>query len=334
MSSDSSWRHDQAHRDPRSGDRIDHRDADIAPADCNRSFVREKFVWLDQVRADPELTPLAFMLAYVIANLVNEREGFAWPSVARLASECRVTERGVQKVIARLVERGHLSVEHGNGRGETNRYRWIVRNQDSAQGIEESQKECRRPPYDGKARPTSPQLDRKGRTPVHPIEAERVNRGSEKGEQPFQKGRTPVHPTLFKESIYDLSYRLSSQRNAQISLSAFDDFWRAYPKKVAPADAMRAFTRAIERAPPNEIIQGAMRYAAEREGEDLRYTKNPATWLNKNCWTDQRPTSRDSPRDGPVEHRHFDRSIVAQLHDDDDFDEALMRIQQQRNKRG
>ena len=130
--SNSSWRHDQAHRDPRAGERMDHRDADIAPADCNRSFVREKFVWLDQVRADPELTPLAFMLAYVIANLVNEREGFAWPSVAHLASECRVTERGIQKVIARLVERGHLSVEHGNGRGETNRYRWMVRNQDDA----------------------------------------------------------------------------------------------------------------------------------------------------------------------------------------------------------
>ena len=163
------------------------------------SFVREKFIWLDQVRADPELTPLAFMLAYVIANLVNEREGFAWPSVARLASECHVTERGVQKVIARLVERGHLSVEHGNGRGETNRFSWIVRNQESVKGIEESQKERRQPPYDGKARPTSPQLHRKGRTPVHPIEAERVNRSSEKGEPPFQKGRTPVHPTLSKE---------------------------------------------------------------------------------------------------------------------------------------
>ncbi len=90
------------------------------------SFAREKFVWLDQVRADPELTPLAFMLAYVIANLVNEREGYAWPSVARLAAECRVTENGVKKIIRRLVERGHLSVELGIGRGKTNRYRWLL----------------------------------------------------------------------------------------------------------------------------------------------------------------------------------------------------------------
>ncbi len=45
------------------------------------SFARDKFAWLNQVRADPDLTPLAFMLAYILADLVNEREGCAWPSV-------------------------------------------------------------------------------------------------------------------------------------------------------------------------------------------------------------------------------------------------------------
>ena len=56
------------------------------------SLAREKFVWLDQVRADAELTPLAFMLAYVLANLVNDRKGYAWPSVARLAADTRYTK--------------------------------------------------------------------------------------------------------------------------------------------------------------------------------------------------------------------------------------------------
>ena len=122
---------------------MDHRDADIAPADCTRSFVREKFVWLDQVRADPELTPLAFMLAYVLANLVNEREGFAWPSVARLAAKCRATENGVKKIIRRLVEGGHLSVELGIGRGKTNRYRWLLIENDARRDAE-GQNECQR----------------------------------------------------------------------------------------------------------------------------------------------------------------------------------------------
>ncbi len=91
------------------------------------SFAHEKFLWLDQVRRDPELTPLAFMLAYVLADLVNEREGYAWPGIAHLAAECHVTGKGVKKVIRSLVEPGHLSVEVGVGRGRTNRYRWIIK---------------------------------------------------------------------------------------------------------------------------------------------------------------------------------------------------------------
>jgi hypothetical protein len=95
------------------------------------SFTREKFLWLNQVRADPELTPLAFMLAYVLSDLVNEREGCAWPGIAHLAAECHVTEKGIKKIIRSLVQRGHLSVEVGVGRGRTNRYRWIIKQEDA-----------------------------------------------------------------------------------------------------------------------------------------------------------------------------------------------------------
>ena len=178
------------------GDRSGLADATV---DRRSSFRREKFLWLEQVRADPALTQLAFMLAYVLADFVNEREGCAWPSIARLAAECRVTERGVQKVIRRLVERGHLTVELGNGRGETNRYRWIVQGEQRERRIEHAKEAIRPSVCSNDERRIS-----KDRTSVHPIQSERVNRGSEKGEQRFQKGRTSIHPTLVKESIYDL----------------------------------------------------------------------------------------------------------------------------------
>ena len=67
-------------------------------------FLREKVIWLDQMRADPELIPLAFLLAEALANLVNEQKGYAWPSIAHLAPGCRVSERR------------HLLVEIGAGR--------------------------------------------------------------------------------------------------------------------------------------------------------------------------------------------------------------------------
>jgi hypothetical protein len=106
---------------------------------------------------------------------------------------------------------------------------------------------------------------------VHPIEAERVNGGSEKGEQPFQKGRTPVHPTLFKESIHDPIYRLSSQRNAQSPPIGFDNFWRAYPKKIARSETIGAYVRAVQQATPDlllaPLVSGIM--AMPRAGKRL-----------------------------------------------------------------
>ena len=295
------------------------------------SFVRAKFLWLDQVSADPELTPLAFRLAYVLANLVNEREGYAWPSVAHLASKCRVTENGVKKVIRRLTERGHLSVEFGSGRGKTNRYRWIL-NEVDADGLAGKRDESFKTPCGRMEQRALLLPDEKGATAIVPIAEERGNAGSEKGQLAFRKGATPVAPTLSKESIYDLFYRLSSPRDAQTAASAFDAFWRVYPKKVAVTDAICAFGRAVSRAPPEDIIRGAMRYAAERDGEDPRYTKNPATWLNKACWRDRTPSPPEFPRDGPLQRRPFERSAVAQMHDESDLEEILARLQRRHSR--
>lgn len=328
MTADQDLRRGATRLVPHTEDAGDRSGLAVATVDRRGSFRREKFLWLEQVRADPALTPLAFMLAYVLADFVNEREGCAWPSIARLAAECRVTERGVQKVIRRLVERGHLTVELGNGRGETNRYRWIVQGEQRERRIEHAKEAIRPSVCSNDERRISKDL-----TSVHPIQSERVNRGSEKGEQRFKKGRTSVHPTLVKESIYDLLYRLSSGENAQGPPTGFDDFWQAYPKKVGRSDAIRAFAAAVRLATPDEITRSATRYAADRRGEDPRYTKNPATWLSKACWNDPSPPLRAFPWDDPRQSNPFDRSIVAQLHDDNDFEEALTRLQQQRNKR-
>ncbi|OKO71893.1 hypothetical protein AC630_31760 [Bradyrhizobium sp. AS23.2] len=35
------------------------------------------------------------------------------------------------------------------------------------------------------------------------------------------------------------------------------------------------------------MLNGAMRYAAERTGQDPKFTKHPATWLNGECWKDE-----------------------------------------------
>jgi Helix-turn-helix domain len=294
-----------------------HSDSSDTTVSPQRAFAREKFIWLGQVRADPELTPLAFLVAYTLANLVNEQKGCAWPSIAHLASECRVTARGVQKVIRRLVERGHLVVDAAIGRGRTNRYRWRLWPGEAP----DQPASCPGRSKESQAAPA------KGRTAVHSFEVEKVNHGSEKGEQRFQKRRTTVHPTLFNESIYDFSYRCSAKRAPPSVPFGFEDFWRAYPKKVARGDALRSFARAIQYAPAAEIIRGAIGYAAERQEKDPRFTKHPATWLNKGCWSDEGPVSPELTWDGPPSGR-INCSIATRMHSDEDFEDVLTRIQQ------
>lgn len=67
----------------------------------------------------------------------------------------------------------------------------------------------------------------------------------------------------------------------------FDDFWKAYPKKVGKQEAVRRFTEAIANgARPQEIIDGAGMYAKVQSVSDTS-TKHPSGWLNDERWKDE-----------------------------------------------
>jgi len=269
------------------------------------------------------------MLAYVLADLVNEREGYAWPGIAHLAAECHVTGKGVKKVIRSLVEPGHLSVEVGVGRSRTNRYRWIIKLEAArcVGGTSHARDDRNVPPSSRKDAPQVPISGQKRATEVPPFGAEKGNCGSEKGELAFLKRGTPVPPTLFNESIYDPPERSSARQHAQISSIGFDDFWRIYPKKVDRGEALRAFVKARENAPFEDIVRGAMRYADERTGQDPHFTKHPATWLTKACWTDPTHAQRQSLIEPRQTSLRFNGSVLERMHPDTDFTEVLTTIQ-------
>jgi hypothetical protein len=99
------------------------------------------------------------------------------------------------------------------------------------------------------------------------------------------------------DSAPDVASRDSEAKNAAepkptaaaIS-AAFESFWAVYPKRVAKLAARRALAAAVKAgADPEAMIAGAARYAAERVGQEGRYTKHPATWINAGCWDDESP---------------------------------------------
>ena len=68
--------------------------------------------------------------------------------------------------------------------------------------------------------------------------------------------------------------------------TAFDEFWSVYPKRVDKRAAFKAFKSATKRVSVENIMVGARKYAADPNRE-LRYTKNPATWLNADAWENE-----------------------------------------------
>ena len=67
----------------------------------------------------------------------------------------------------------------------------------------------------------------------------------------------------------------------------FTAWYAIYPKHVGRGAAVNAYAKARKNgATPEQLLAGARSYAAERKGQDPKFTALPATWLNQERWTD------------------------------------------------
>ena len=113
-----------------------------------------------------------------------------------------------------------------------------------------------------------------------------------------------------------------SLRSPQAEVT-FADWWRVYPRQDGRIGALRAYCTVVEQrqATPAELLAGAMRYAAQREGEPSRFTKTAANWLLAGCWED-RPDAGSERR---ARAEPFDWMQYAREHCDRDAVEASLR---------
>lgn len=64
--------------------------------------------------------------------------------------------------------------------------------------------------------------------------------------------------------------------------SEFTAWWPHYPRKLDKDDAKKAYFAKRRSGISSEILlQAVQRYAIEREGKDVTFTKYPASWLRK-----------------------------------------------------
>lgn len=81
--------------------------------------------------------------------------------------------------------------------------------------------------------------------------------------------------------------------------ASFDDFYAIWPNKKKRPDAMKAWTAAIRRADPDQILAVATEYAANLHRPAKQFVPYPATWLRNDCWDDPMPTAPEPEPDKP-----------------------------------
>ncbi len=70
----------------------------------------------------------------------------------------------------------------------------------------------------------------------------------------------------------------------------FDKFWAAYPKKVAKADARKAWAQTKDIRPELTNLLSAVKAACKTEAwmkDGGKYIPHPATWLRGERWEDE-----------------------------------------------
>jgi hypothetical protein len=257
------------------------------PSSAWKKF-KDRDDWIAAMLATSEsaLDWRAKVTATRIALHHNIETGQCDPSIIGLAAGCGVSENTIRSAIKTLEATGWVRVDRSRGR-HRNAFQLLTPT---------LQTDCRVEPF----------KHVEGLDHDQPFN-NRVPNPSTNSPNPS----TCLHPN--SESITakrtakrdsDSPPRLDLQGGDRVDPieTSFEIWYQQYPKRAAKAAALKAYRAVIIKklATPEELLAGAMRYAAERSGQDPKYTKHPATWLNSACWADEpaKPAGKTIDADG------------------------------------
>jgi hypothetical protein len=258
----------------------------------SKDFDRRRFVWLDQVLADPALPSAAFAVAYVVSQGFREDyDGDAWMGLRYIAERTRLALSTVKLSIKLLKARGHWRIEGGRpgGRGHSNHYVMIEKGAEN------------RPTKGPQISPFEPNV----KAPISDLKGPKIGPATTKRtggvpaapnflpEQDPEPDPTPRRDTVSAEgAAADPPARdKASVEGCAVDAAGdtFAAFWAAYPKHVGKEGAERKFRRALRqhKIPTAQIVAAAKRYAIEQHGNEPRFIANPSNWLKDARWADE-----------------------------------------------
>jgi hypothetical protein len=90
---------------------------------ARNAFHHGRHRWLGLVARDPTLPGAAIRVAVLIWDWMHAERGYAWPPLARIASELGIHRATAIRSVEALSERGWISIERSTGTHRSNRYR-------------------------------------------------------------------------------------------------------------------------------------------------------------------------------------------------------------------
>lgn len=122
------------------------------------------------------------------------------------------------------------------------------------------------------------------------VNVKRINFAEAPVEATEPPATEPVPAPVQAELIPAAPVKKKTKKSSTPALDeAFNEFYyHAYPRKMEPLKARRAFEKAVKSgADPREIIEGARRFAAATAAKGKTYIPYPASWLNAGGWMNE-----------------------------------------------
>jgi hypothetical protein len=100
---------------------------------------------------------------------------------------------------------------------------------------------------------------------------------------PKSENPTLDNPTLDNQTALENNLTKKTTKQEKPTDTGFDTFWLLYPKKIAKADAVKAWKQVLKKKTADEMIALTKAYS-ESKLPDMTYIPYPASWLNKGLY--------------------------------------------------
>jgi hypothetical protein len=101
--------------------------------------------------------------------------------------------------------------------------------------------------------------------------------------KPKSENPTLENPTLDNRTAKENNLIKNKKKEDKETIDKFEIFWSLYPRKIAKADALKAWAKATKTEDPERLIKLTKAYAEGRLPE-ATYIPYPASWLNKGLY--------------------------------------------------